>query len=135
MARADNSEKFFGELASQYSIEPVSQSNLGRVPPIPRYSGQKVIEEEAFKLAPGEMSGIIASGDRYVILRCQGFTEPVVNDFDAVKDELVRDITEKKQRLAMAEKFDTLKETAQIDNFLAGTSRAGRVAKQPSNQR
>jgi len=135
MARGNPTEKFFGELASQYSIEPVSQSNIGRVPPVARYGGQDVIEEEAFKLEPGELSGIIVSGDRYVILRLQGYTEPVVNDFDAVKEELVRDLTERKQRLAMATKFDDLKEAAQIDNFLAGTSRtARRSAAAPSGR-
>ena len=53
-----------------------------------------------------------------------------------VKDELTKDIQEKKLRLAMAKEFDRLKDTAQIDNFLAGTSQTrkrptARTATQP----
>jgi parvulin-like peptidyl-prolyl isomerase len=127
MARNNPTDQFFGELANQYSIEPSSRSNLGQVPPLRRHSGQPLLEKEAFRLKPGELSGIIAMGDKYIILRCQGRTQPIVKDFNAVKDELFRDIQEKKLRLAMAKEFDRLKESSQIDNFLAGTSQAGRL--------
>jgi len=66
-------------------------------------------------------------GDKYIILRCLGRTQPIVKEFDAVKDELYRDIQEKKLRLAMAKEFDRLKDSSQIDNFLAGTSQAGKL--------
>jgi hypothetical protein len=65
---------------------------------------------------------------------CQGMTEPVVTDFDAVRDELHANILEKKMRLAMYEKFVTLKEDAQIDNFLAGTSQTGKAAVEAMRQ-
>ena len=65
-------------------------------------------------------------GDKFLILRCLGRTKPVVQDFNAVRGELYKDIHEKKLRIAMADEFDRLKETAQIDNFLAGTSQSGR---------
>lgn len=139
MARNNNTDEFFGELAQQYSIEPVSKANFGRIPPIRRYGGQPVIEEEAFKLQPGELSGIISIGDKFVILRCIGRTKPVVEDFAAVEPELRRDIQEKKLRVAMAEKFDRLKEAAQIDDFLSGSSQMGqandRIAQPPTRAR
>lgn len=128
MARNNPTDQFFGELANQYSVEPSSRSNFGQVPPLRKHSGQPLLEKEAFRLKPGELSGILAMGDKYVILRCLGRTKPIVKDFNVVKDELYRDILEKKQRLAMAKEFDRLKETSQIDNFLAGTSQAGRLA-------
>ncbi len=128
MARNNPTDQFFGELANQYSVEPSSRSNFGQVPPLRKHSGQPLLEKEAFRLKPGELSGIIAMGDKYVILRCLGRTQPIVKDFNAVKDELYRDILEKKLRLAMAKEFDRLKGTSQIDNFLAGTSQAGRLA-------
>ncbi|MBN2128130.1 MAG: peptidylprolyl isomerase [Sedimentisphaerales bacterium] len=128
MARNNPTDQFFGELANQYSVEPSSRSNFGQVPPLRKHSGQPLLEKEAFRLKPGELSGIIAMGDKYVILRCLGRTQPIVKDFNAVKDELYRDILEKKMRLAMAKEFDRLKGTSQIDNFLAGTSQAGRLA-------
>jgi parvulin-like peptidyl-prolyl isomerase len=134
MARHENTEKFFGELAQQYSVEPTSRAMFGQVPPIAKFSGQPKLEEEAFKLGPGELSGLIYAGEQIVILRCKGRTKPEVIDFEAVRGELHKDILEKKQRLEMAKLFDQLKETAQIDNFLAGTSQSGQPALPPGAQ-
>lgn len=134
MARGNNTESFFGELAHQYSVDPTSRAMYGQIPPIARYAGQPKLEEEAFKLRPGELSGLIHAGDQIVILRCRGRTTPEVQDFNAVRDELYKDILEKKLRLAMAKLFDHLKETAQIDNFLAGTSQSGKPAMPPGAQ-
>lgn len=126
MARHNPTDQFFGELANQYSVEPVSRSNSGKVPPIRKHGGQPIVEEEAFNLEPGKLSGILNVGDKFVILRCLGRTEPVVQDFNAVKAELYKDIHEKKLRIAMAKEFDRLKESAQVDNFLAVPSQSGR---------
>jgi parvulin-like peptidyl-prolyl isomerase len=126
MARQNPTERFFGELAQQYSIEPTSRENAGKVPPIRKHSGQPLVEKEAFQLKPGELSGIVAVGDKYVVMRCLGRTTPVVKEFNLVKDELFKDIHEKKVRVAMAKEFDRLKETGQVDNFLAGTSQSGK---------
>ncbi|MEQ8787841.1 MAG: peptidylprolyl isomerase [Pirellulaceae bacterium] len=131
MARSNPSEQWFGELAHQYSIEPVSRANYGRVPPIARHAGEPKLEEVAFSLLPpsegqpGELSGIVAMEDKFIIMRCLGRTKPEVLEFEVVRDELYRDIHEKKIRLAMAKEFDRLKMTAQIDNYLAGTSQSG----------
>ncbi|MEO8497621.1 MAG: peptidylprolyl isomerase [Planctomycetota bacterium] len=137
MARHNPTDQFFGELAAQYSVEPISRSNFGKVPPIRKFGGQPIVEEEAFGLDSGQLSGILNVGDKFVILRCLGRTKPVVQDFNAVKGELFKDIHEKKLRIAMADEFDRLKETAQIDNFLAGTSQSGRkigpTASRPAN--
>ncbi len=118
MARDNPTDEFFGQLAEQYSIEPVSSSNRGKVPPIKKYGGQPAIEREVFSLKAGELSGIVATGDKYIVLRCQGKTTPVVQELAAVKTELVQYIREKKLAVAMAETFDKLKENAEIDNFL-----------------
>ena len=126
LARNNPTEQFFGELATQHSIEPVSRSNAGKVPPIRQFGGQPLIEQEAFRLKPGELSGIVSVGDKFVILRCQGRTKPVVTEFAAVEQELRNDIHEKKLRIAMAEEFDRIRESAQIDNFLAGTTQGGK---------
>jgi len=118
LARGNPTEEFFGSLAEQYSVEPVSQSNFGKVPPLRKHGGQPSLEKEVFNLKPGELSGIVATGDKYVILKCQGFTEPLVTKPEDVRDELIASIQEKKNRLAMAKMFDDLKEKSQIDNFL-----------------
>ena len=125
----DKSGEFFGRLAEQYSIDP-SRSVQGRVPPIQKWGGVKALEDQAFQLQAGQLSGIVQVNDSYVILFCEGYTATVnVNLSDAtVKRELYDDIHEKKQRIAMAEMFQRLKDMAQIDNYLAGTTQSGKQA-------
>ena len=132
MARDNPTDDFFGKLAEQYSVEPVSASNQGKVPPIRKFGGQPAIEKEAFALKPGELSGIVATGGKYLILRCQGFTEPVVTDPEAVREELVRDLSETKLNRAMSDRFEKLRESAEIDNYLsASTSTSPQVTTRP----
>jgi parvulin-like peptidyl-prolyl isomerase len=121
MARDNPAEDFFGELAHQYSVDAVSRENFGRVPPIRQYGGRPELEKEAFALQPGQLSGIIVSEDTYVILRCTGYTTPVVGQMDEeVREELTKDIREKKLRVAMAVEFDRLRQSAAIENYLTG---------------
>lgn len=132
MARDNPTDDFFGKLAEQYSVEPVSASNMGKVPPIRKFGGQPAVEKEAFALKPGELSGIIATGGKYILLRCQGFTEPVVSDRSAVQAELVRDLTEKKTRRMMMQRIESLREAAEIENFLVAATQP-RVTQQPAD--
>ena len=131
-ARRNPSIEYFGDLAEEYSIEPTSKNLRGEVPPIQRFGGQPQVEEAAFKLRAGELSGIIQVRDKYIILRCEGRTEPVKVNESEVREILARDIYEKKLRIAMSEKFEQLREQSRIDNYLAGTSHAPpeRTAKQ-----
>ena len=124
-ARSDKSERFFGELAHQYSVEPSSKSNFGKVPPLRKHGGQPNLEKAAFDLKPGDTSGIIEVNGQYVILKSQGLTTPIVQDFNAVKGELYKDILEKKQRIAMDKHLSTLIADAQISNFLTNKTRIG----------
>lgn len=125
-ARRDSSPYAFGELASQFSIEPISKENSGQVPPIRRHSGQPIIEDAAFKLGPGDvesLSDVLVVGDKYIILKYLGHTDPVVTQMDEeIKQELYKDLFEKKLRIAMSQEFDRLKQSASIHNFLANTT-------------
>lgn len=136
-ARENQSMDYFGDLAEEYSIEPSSRSLRGEVPLVRRYSGQPQLEEAAFALAEGELSGIVQVGDKFLILKCEGRTEPVGVSLDEVVDELKRDIYEKKLRLAMSGEFDRIRAGARIDNYLAGTTQApaGKETKQASRRR
>ncbi len=125
-ARANNTTKSFGDLAEQYSVEASSRALRGEVKPIQKHGGQPGLEQEAFNLKPGELSGIVQVADKFVILRCEGFTEPVKVNFDEVKPMIYEDLLEKKLRVAMSQEYDRLMETAQVDNYLAGTSQSGR---------
>jgi parvulin-like peptidyl-prolyl isomerase len=134
MAASNPTAEFFGKLANQYSIEPASKNNFGQVPPIQRHGGRPELEKEAFSLKPGEISKVIQVGDFWIIMFCQGMTEPVVTEFNAVKDEIHRNIHEKKMRIAMYEKFNQLIEDAQIDNYLTGTSQTGKAQVRQARQ-
>ncbi len=121
MARNNPTDTYFSQLAQQYSVEPSSRANGGEVPPICKHSGSPEIEKQAFALKEGELSGIIAMEDQFILLRCLGRTEPVQRDIAAVESELRKDIYEKKLRTEMNREFERLHDSAQIDNFLAGT--------------
>lgn len=123
-ARENPTVKNFGDLAEQYSIEAGSRTLRGEVPPIQRFGGQPLLEDAAFELEPGEVSGIVQVGTTFVILFCEGFTTPINTNLAEVKDLLFRDIHEKKLRIEMAHTFDKLKESAHIDNFIKGDIKA-----------
>lgn len=129
MARKNSTEEFFGQLAATYSIEPISKANSGRVPPIRKHSGQPTLEKEAFALAKNELSGIVVMGDKFVVMRCLGRTKPVAVDFKDVREQLHQDLMEKQTRIAMAQQFDSLRESGRWENFLTGESHSGKTAK------
>lgn len=128
MARDNPTVENFGDLAAQYSVEAGSRTLRGEVPPIQKHGGQALLEAEAFKLKAGELSGVIQAGDKFVILLCEGYTEPTKVDFATVRDEIYGDIHEKKLQIAMADVFQQLSDAATVDNYLAGESRTGKTA-------
>ena len=134
MASANPTREYFGELAHQYSIDPASMSNYGVVPPIQRHGGRPELEKEAFRLKAGEISNVVQRGESWVTMLCLGHTDPVVTDPDAVRQDLSDYILEKKMRIAMGRAFSRLRDHAQIDNFLKGTSQPGRAAVQANRR-
>lgn len=136
-ARENPTEEFFGKLAEQYSCEANNRVLKGEVPPIQMHGGQPVLEKEAFNMKPGELSGIVqVAPNRFVILLCLGRTEPQKIEFAQVRDLIMQDVQEKKQRQTMAAHFDAIKENSTVDNYLAGTSHSpktrGDQAPQPA---
>ncbi len=133
LANNNSTDYFFGELATQYSIEPVSRANQGKVPPIRRHGGQPVLEEEAYSLSAGELSGIVAVGGKYIIMRCLGRTVPVVDELEDVRNELDSYLLERKLHAAMTTKFDAIRDAANIINYMRPIQRASVSAPIPSN--
>jgi len=127
MAAANPTAEYFGQLSHQYSIEPASKNNFGQVPPVKKFGGQPELEAEAFSLSKNEISKVIQLGEHWAILFSKGRTNPQVADFDAVQDELHKNIHEKKIRLAMQEEIQRIHQDAQIDNYLTGTSQTGKA--------
>jgi parvulin-like peptidyl-prolyl isomerase len=124
LARQNPTAENIAALAEQYSVDPTTKALRGEVPPIRRWGGQPTLEREAFALEPGELSGVVQVADRFMVIFCEGFTEPAQVSPSEVRDELHADIFEKKQRIEMARHFTHLRERAAIDNLLAGTSQA-----------
>lgn len=124
LARQNPTPEAFGALAETYSVDPTTRALRGEVPPLQRFGGQPTLEREVFALEPGELSGVVQIADRFMVILCEGFTEPAAVSFEEVRDELYDDIFEKKQRIEMARHFTHLRESAAIDNFLAGTSQS-----------
>lgn len=120
-AREQLNEETFGALAAEFSVEPVSRGNFGKIPAMRRHSGRPTLEEVAFSLKAGEMSGVIAWGDQYAILYKQGETTPLIQDFEIVRPELERELREKKLQIEMGKKLDAIQRGSQIDNLLEGT--------------
>lgn len=116
----------FEDLAHKHSIDPNSKSLGGQIPPIPRYSGNEAIEKVAFKLKEGAISGLIevptAGGTRYAILKCEGQTDPVVDNMEAVRGELVNELKERKIQESVAKLFEQIKSEARVDNLLTNTT-------------
>ena len=133
-ARRNPSVEFFGDLAAEYSVEPSSKALRGEVPPLGRHGGQPQLETVAFNLQDGELSGVIQVGDKYIILLCEGRTERMDVDLETVRNDLHRDIFEKKLRMAMGQKFEEMNAQARVDNYLVGTSHAPDKAKGNARQ-
>jgi len=120
----------FDKLAKEHSADPNSRPLGGVVPPIRRHAGLTQVEEEAFKLKSGEISSVIQiAKNRHVILKCEGFTKPVVADVKDVWTELHETLIEEKTQLAVAEVFEKLRDDAEIINFL---TRKSTVRKAPT---
>lgn len=119
---ARTSPESFARLAMKHSIEPGSRGLGGSVPPIARYSGNPTIENVAFRMKPGEISEIIQVGTTWVILKCEGFTEPVVTDIEEVRERLFNDLVETKVQEEVAKLFEKLKKDSRIDNYWKGTT-------------
>ncbi len=112
----------FEELVREYSVDHYSREVGGRIPPIHRHSGRKMLEEEAFRLKPGEISSILQLDDKWVILFCEGRTQPINVEYKLIEEEVHRDVLEKKLRVVMSQEYQRLKDSAFIDNFLAQTT-------------
>jgi foldase protein PrsA len=116
----------FEALARQWSSDPNTRALGGAIPPIRKYGGAPTIENTAFRLKPGEVSSLIDLGEsKFVILKCEGFTEPVVTDIEDVRGALSQQLTEEKTQASVAKVFEDIKSRAKIQNFLTRTVTEG----------
>jgi foldase protein PrsA len=129
---ADQGEKF-SELVRKYSMDQGSKPLDGQVPPIRRYSGtpgSERLEEEAFKLKNNQISPVVQVGEQFVIVRCEGRTEPVVLNQEDVQTELLEEIRSEKEQKAVASVFEKIKNETRVDNYLLSRTTNARTAPQ-----
>ncbi|MBX3443362.1 MAG: SurA N-terminal domain-containing protein [Planctomyces sp.] len=113
----------FDRLAREKSADANTRPLGGVIPPIRMSGGADPIEAAAFRLHEGEISPVVEIGQsKYVILKCEGRTEPVVTDIKDVWDELYKQVVEEKTQTAVAKVFEGVRDKAQIQNFLADTA-------------
>ncbi|MCA9080388.1 MAG: peptidylprolyl isomerase [Planctomycetaceae bacterium] len=109
----------FDRIAREFSADPNTRPLGGVIPPIRKHGGNKQIEDAAFKLRVGEISPVVqVEQNRYVILKCEGHTEPVVTDIQTVWTELYNQLVEEKTQESVAQIFENVKDTAQVTNYL-----------------
>lgn len=123
--KANRNPDDFEKLAREHSVEPGSRSLGGSIPPISRYSGNQSLEDAAFRLKPGEISGLIQMHNHYVILKCEGHTDQIVTDIKDVWTELHAQLVEEKTQERVAKVFEDMKRRTRIDNYLTNTSSGG----------
>lgn len=137
----------FDRLAREYSADSGTRALGGVVPPIRKHgvvaagtskesagdpnSGWRNVEIEAFKLRDGEISGVIhVDKGQYVILKREGMTDPVVTDINDVWEDLYAALKEEKVQESIALKFESLREQAEVLNYLTGEKSTGSPVQQ-----
>lgn len=124
---AKNPEEF-ERLARKHSVDPNSAALGGSIHPIPRFSGNDELENAAFKLKPGEVSGIIqisTAPTRYAILKSEGLTEQVVTNLESVRELIITDLEKEQTQEKVAKIFEQLRGQSRVDNYLTNTSTGG----------
>lgn len=125
----------FDRLAREFSADPNTRPLGGVIPPIRRHGDNKQVEEQAFRMKVGEISPVIQLPDvenRYIILKCEGFTEPVVTDIKDVWNDLYAQLVEERTQQSVAKVFADIKNQARVDNFLTNKSTGGRAVQTAS---
>jgi hypothetical protein len=122
-------EEVFGDLAAKYSAEPGSRQMRGRIAPIIKNGGMPTLEEEAFALSPGELSGVIqVDRNSFVILYCQEIIPAQAVSFEDAKETLTSSVHRKKAFLAARQYLVDLYKRSTINNFLTGQKTTPKVA-------
>lgn len=106
----------FGNLAKQYSEDASSASIKGLVPPIRKHGPCPEIEEAAFGLRDGQVSGVIRSMAQYVILKREGEISASKYTQAQAEPRLSKIIRDRKMRQVASEIFHELEKKARVQN-------------------
>lgn len=92
------SDAEFNNVARQQA-DPYLASKEGHVEPVARWSptGDNTIEDTVFSLKAGQISRIIDTPVGAVVIKCNGFTDPVPGvEFEKVKADLLKEVIDQK---------------------------------------
>jgi len=120
LVRNTPNPEFFADLSATHSVDIATRNGRGVIPLIQRNSGQPLLEDQAFRLRPGEISEIFQLNGQFVILFGLGQTEQVVTDINEVRDIIYQNIFDKKLQLAMMQTVEQIYRRATITNHLTG---------------
>ncbi|VTS05003.1 peptidylprolyl isomerase [Tuwongella immobilis] len=93
----------------------------GEVAPIARFSGGQsdLVETEAFKLQPGELSRLLTTPQGIMLMKCVGVIEPEAGkDFEKEKPILTKDVIDRRLSEEIPKLFESLRTEAKPQLFL-----------------
>ena len=91
------------------------------------------MEEEAFSLKPGDLSGVIqVDRNSFVILYCQEIIPPQEISFADAKETLETSVRQKKEFLAARQYVADLYKRSTITNYLTGQKSVPQTVGQPA---
>jgi len=108
----------YGNLAKEHSDDAPSASLKGMIQPVRMHSGNKELEQAAFRMKDDEISEIIPVGSQFVIFQRIGIVparEVPLKDVQPHLEEVVR---ERKLRGVAADVFRDLQRTAKVENVM-----------------
>lgn len=105
----------FGKLAKQYSLDKKTKDNGGDLGYV-QWSqfGSESLKETAFKLKPGEVSGIVQSQFGYHIIKVTDKKPAKDSDFEHMKEGLKAQVSEKRKEDLFTSTVKALKDKAKV---------------------
>jgi parvulin-like peptidyl-prolyl isomerase len=115
-ARAQAGEDF-AALARQYSEAPTRQWG-GEMDPFARGEAPAPIEAAAFALSPGEVSGVIVSGDSFQVVKLESRSDAVLVTEDAARSAILGHLSAAHARQAIAAEAQRLRASQDVQVLL-----------------
>lgn len=105
----------FASVARKYSTDPLAQKNGGLHGYVPKGGGViKEVEDVAFKLKPGELSGIVQSHYALHVLKVDDVKKGKALAFDEVKEGLRQQVMQTRQQQVFEDYREKLKRRARV---------------------